>query len=210
MSDAGKEEFKKDCRNILNPIAMGNNNNLNTIVKAIMALGIVKDQESVKILEDLLEDNLNRSYVSHIVRSLGKISADNPVLMRKFMEISETSLDIDAYIYAIGKSYSRKVSMRNDKMVEKMVQKLLKIVKLEKANKDVALIAIGEICNSLEETDYKMDEKFVDTIGKELSELTRQVIDETYREKISLVVNVIFGLDLNDEEKTEWKHLSNK
>ena len=210
MSDAGKEEFKKDCRNILNPIAMGNNNNLNTIVKAIMALGIVKDQESVKILEDLLEDNLNRSYVSHIVRSLGKISADNPVLMRKFMEISETSLDIDAYIYAIGKSYSRKVSMRNDKMVEKMVQKLLKIVKLEKANKDVALIAIGEICNSLEETDYKMDEKFVDTIGKELSELTRQVINETYREKISLIVNVIFGLNLNDEEKTEWKHLSNK
>lgn len=210
MSDTGKDEFKKDCRNILNPIAMGNNNNLNTIVKAIMALGIVKDQESVKILEDLLEDNLNKSYVSHIVRSLGKISADNPILMRKFLEISENSLDIDAYIYAIGKSYSRKVSMRNDKMVEKMVQKLLKIVKLEKANKDVALIAIGEICNSLEETDYKVDEKFIDTIGKELSELTRQVIDETYREKISLVVNVIFGLDLNDEEKTKWKHLSNK
>ena len=33
-----------------------------------------------------------------------------------------------------------------------------------------------------------MDEKFIDTIGKELSELTRQVIDETYREKISLIL----------------------
>lgn len=210
MSLQGKDNFMRTCRNIVNANIMRNNLNKDTITKAIIALGEIGDYTSIPQLEKLISEPNARNYIVNIVRTLGKLAPDNDILAKRFMDISFDNIEIDPYIYAVGKSFSRNVSGRNDKQLEKLVEKLMKILKQEKQNRDMALLAIGEICNSLDEVKYKMNEKFVEKIGKELAIYIRNCEDIHHRERGNLILNVIFGLQLTEVEKDQWKGMINK
>lgn len=210
MSNQGKDIFLRACRGIVNVNAMGNNLNKDTITKAIIAIGETKDYCMISELEDLISDSFARNYIVNIVRTLGKLSADNDILAKKFLDLSLDNMEIDPYIYAIGKSFNRRVSGRNDKEVEKIVEKLVKILYLEKNNRDMALLAIGEICSTLDEVEYKLDEKFIEKIGKELSTYIRNCEDESRKERANLILNVIFGLKLTETEKEQWEGMMKK
>lgn len=210
MTENGKEDFKKCCRSMVDLRYMNNGLNQENIIKAIIALGNIKDYDSVPLFENILESYVNKAYVMNIVRSLGLLTFDSTFLSVKFLEISENSLEISPYIYAVGKSFGRDISVRNDKTVEKMAEKLLQIVKKEDANKDIALIALGCICDSSEEVKCKLNDNFIEKIGKELSLYIREILDSTFKEKANLILNVIYGLTLNDEEKATWNKLKRK
>ena len=207
MSKQGQDSFMRACRNVVNVNAMRNNLNKDSITKAIIALGEIGDYSSIPILEKMISEPSARNYIVNIVRTLGKLSPDSDILAKKFMDISVDNIEIDPYIYAVGKSFSRKVSERTDSQVKKIVEKLMKILKLERQNKDMALLAIGEICNTLNYVEYKLDEKFTEKIGKELSVYIKNCSEETHKERANLILNVVFGLDLTEIEKAQWEGL---
>lgn len=207
MSKQGQDSFMRACRNVVNVNVMRNNLNKESITKAIIALGEIGDYSSIPTLEKMISEPNARNYIVNIVRTLGKISPDSDILAKKFMDISVDNIEIDPYIYAVGKSFSRKVSGRTDSQVKKIVEKLMKILKLEKQNKDMALLAIGEICNTLNGVEYKLDEKFTEKIGKELSVYIKNCSEETHKERANLILNVVFGLELTEIEKAQWEGL---
>lgn len=207
MSKMGQDSFMRACRGIINVNTMRNNLNKDSITKAIIALRDIRDYTSIPILENMINEPSARNYIVNIVRTLGKLSPDSDVLAKRFMEISIDNIDIDSYIYAMGKSFSRKVSERTDNQVEKIVEKLMKILKLKNQNKDITLVAIGEICSTLDEIEFKLEESFIEKIGKELSEYIKNVSDEKHKEKASLILNVVFGLKLTEIEKNQWERL---
>lgn len=207
MSKQGQDSFMRACRNVVNVNAMRNNLNKDSITKAIIALGEIGDYSSIPTLEKMISEPNARNYIVNIVRTLGKISPDSDILAKKFMDISVDNIEIDPYIYAVGKSFSRKVSGRTDSQVKKIVEKLMKILKLEKQNKDMALLAIGEICNALNGVEYKLDEKFTEKIGKELSVYIKNCSEATHKERANLILNVVFGLELTEIEKAQWEGL---
>lgn len=208
MSKQGQDSFMRACRGVINVNTMRNNLNKDSITKAIIALGDIGDYSSIPTLEKMISEPSARNYIVSIVRTLGKLSPDSDILAKRFMDISVDNVEIDPYIYAIGKSFSRKVSGRTDNQVKKIVEKLIKVLKLEKENKDMALLAIGEICNTLDEVEYKLDEKFIESIGKELSSYIRNSTEETHKERAELVLNVVLGLNLTEIEKAQWNGMS--
>ena len=210
MTENEQEDFKKCCRSMIDLRYMSNGLNQNNIIKAAIALGEIKDYESVSLFEDILENRVNKAYVVNIARALGQLSFDSSFLSDKFLSLSENDLEISPYIYAIGKSFSRDVSLRNDSTVERIAEKLLKIVKKEDANKDIALIALGNICDSSEEVKCKLEDTFIEKIGKELALYIKEILDENFKEKAALVLNVVYGLTLNEIEKNTWNKLKNK
>lgn len=207
MSKQGQDSFMRACRNVVNVNAMRNNLNKDSITKAIIALGEIGDYSSIPTLEKMISEPNARNYIVNIVRTLGKISPDSDILAKRFMDISVDNIEIDPYIYGVGKSFSRKVSGRTDSQVKKIVEKLMKILKLERQNKDMALLAIGEICNTLNGVEYKLDEKFTEKIGKELSVYIKNCSEETHKERANLILNVVFGLELTEIEKAQWEGL---
>lgn len=209
MSKQGQDSFMRACRNVVNVNAMRNNLNKDSITKAIIALGEIGDYSSISTLEKMISEPSARNYIVNIVRTLGKLSPDSDILAKKFMDISVDNIEIDPYIYAVGKSFSRKVSGRTDSQVKKIVEKLIKILKLERQNKDMALLAIGEICNTLSDVEYKLDEKFTEKIGKELSVYIKNCSEETHKERANLILNVVFGLELTEIEKAQWNGMNN-
>ena len=210
MSKRGQEEFVRSCKSIVNPSVMGNNLNKDTVTKAVVALGQIKDYSSVGILEKLINNGSARIYITNIVRALGELSPDNNILAKRFLELSMDNVEIDPYIYAVGKSFSREVSCRTDKEVKKIVEKLLKILKLKSQNKDMALVALGEICNTLNSVSYKLDDNFTEEIGVELSKYIREAEEENHCERARLVLNVIHGLDLTEEENQQWYEMTHR
>lgn len=207
MSKQGQDSFMRACRGVINVNTMRNNFNKDSIIKAIIALGDIGDYSSIPTLEKLISEPSAKNYMVNIVRTLGKLSPDNDILARRFMDISVDNVEIDPYIYAIGKSFSRKVSERIDNQVKKIVEKLMKILKLGKQNKDMALVAIGEICSTLDGIEFKLEESFIEKIGKELSEYIRNISDEKHKERANLILNVVFGLKLTEVEKAQWEGL---
>lgn len=210
MSKQGQDSFMRACRGVVNVNAMRNNLNKDSITKAIIALGEIGDYSSIPTFEKLINEASARNYIVNIVRTLGKISPDNNIIAQRFLDLSIDNVEIDPYIYAVGKSFSRKVSGRVDNQIKKIVEKLMKILKLEKANKDMALLAIGEICNTLDEIEFKLDEKFIEKIGKELSIYKRNCLEEAHRDRAELVLNVVLGLNLTDIEIAQWDGMINR
>lgn len=210
MSKQGQDSFMRACRGVVNVNAMRNNLNKDSITKAIIALGEIGDYSSISTFEKLINEASARNYIVNIVRTLGKISPDNNIIAQRFLDLSIDNVEIDPYIYAVGKSFSRKVSGRVDNQIKKIVEKLMKILKLEKANKDMALLAIGEICNTLDEIEFKLDEKFIEKIGNELSIYKRNCLEETHRDRAELILNVVLGLNLTDIEIAQWEGMINR
>lgn len=207
MTKQGQNSFIVACKGVINTTTMRNNLNKDSITKAIIALGEVKDYSSVSMFEKMISEPSARNYIVNIVRTLGKLSPDSDVLIKRFMELSVDNSEIDPYIYAVGKSFNRKVSGRTDNQIKKIVEKLMKILKLEKQNKDMTLVAIGEICSTLDEVEFKLEESFIEKIGKELSEYIKSISDENHKERANLVLNVVFGLKLTEVEKAQWEGL---
>ena len=210
MSKTGKFDFKSLCMNMLNKMYMSNNNNKDTITKAIIALGSIGDESCVKLLESFVGETCARNFIVNIVRAIGNLSPSNDLIAKNFLHTSETSNDIGAYIYAVGKSFGRETSGRADREVEKIAEKLLKIVKKEDANKDMAVIALGEICNALPETENRLSEKFTEKIGTKLADYVKTVNNETYGDKVRLITYIILGLELTDEQDSQWKSFTKK
>lgn len=207
MTKQGQNSFIVACKGVINTTTMRNNLNKDSITKAIIALGEVKDYSSVSMFEKMISEPSARNYIVNIVRTLGKLSPDSDVLIKRFMELSVDNSEIDPYIYAVGKSFNRKVSGRTDNQIKKIVEKLMKILKLEKQNKDMTLVAIGEICSTLDEVEFKLEESFIEKIGKELSEYIKSISDENHKERANLILNVVFGLKLTEVEKAQWEGL---
>lgn len=210
MTKQGQDSFMRACRGVINVNAMRNNLNKDSITKAIIALGEIGDYSSIPTLEKMISEPSARNYIVNIVRSLGKLSPDNSIIAQKFLNLSIDNAEIDPYIYGVGKSFSRKISGRTDKEVKKIVEKLVKILKLEKQNKDMALLAIGEICSTLEDVEFKLEESFTEKIGKDLSNYIRNCNEETHKERARLVLDVIFGLNLTDTEIAQWNGMINR
>lgn len=210
MTENGKEDFKKCCRSMIDARYMSNGSNQENIIKAIIVLGEIKDYDSVSLFENILKSNINKSYITNIVRVLGLLSFDSIFLSTKFLELSENTLEISPYIYAIGKSFGRDVSMRNDKIVEKIANKLLQIIKREDANKDIALIALGCLYDSSENIKYKLEDSFIEKLGEEFVLYIKEILDSNFKEKANLILNVIYGLTLTESEKATWNKLKKK
>lgn len=208
MSKQGKDSFMRACRGVLNAHTMRNNLNKDTITKAIIAIGDTGDYSSIPTLEKMVNEPSARNYIVNIVRTLGRLAPDSDILAKRFLDISIENVEIDPYIYAVGKSFSRRVSGRTDRQVKQIVEKLIKILKLENQNKDMALLAIGEICNTLDEVEYKLDENFIESIGRELSSYIRSSTEETHKERAELVLNIVLGLNLTEVEKAQWNGMS--
>lgn len=210
MSDEGKNKFKSYCRDIVNINYMPNNFNKDNIIKAIIAIGEIQDTDSIKQIEKLILETRAKLYHTNLVRTLGKLSLDNNLISKKFLEMPTDNLELDSYIYAIGKSFSREQSEKNDKEVEKIMSKLINIIKLEKSNKDMALVSLGEIGSSLDGIVKKIDEKVIEKIGAQLANYTKDLESGSHRDKAELVLNVIYGLNLNEDEKKHWSMLKSK
>ena len=210
MSKQGKDNFMRACRGVLNAHTMRNNLNKDTITKAIIAIGDTGDYSSIPTLEKMVNEPSARNYIVNIVRTLGRLAPDSDILAKRFLDISIENVEIDPYIYAVGKSFSRSVSGRTDRQVRQIVEKLIKILKLENQNKDMALLAIGEICNSIEGVEYKLEEEFTEKVGKELSAYIKNCEEDTHRERARLILHVVFGLKLTDTEIAQWNGLVNK
>ena len=90
------------------------------------------------------------------------------------------------------------------------MSKLINIIKLEKSNKDMALVSLGEIGSSLDGIVKKIDEKVIEKIGAQLANYTKDLESGSNRDKAELVLNVIYGLNLNEDEKKHWSILRSK
>ena len=90
------------------------------------------------------------------------------------------------------------------------MSKLINIIKLEKSNKDMALVSLGEIGSSLDGIVKKIDEKVIEKIGAQLANYTKDLESGSHRDKAELVLNVIYGLNLNEDEKKHWSMLRSK
>lgn len=210
MSESGKSEFRNLCLNMVNRIYMSNNNNKDNITKAIIALGNIGDEQCAKHLETFVGETCARNFIVNIVRAIGNLSPSNDLIAKNFLLYPEDSFDIGAYIYAVGKSFGREASGRADREVEKIAEKLLKIVKKEDANKDMAVVALGEICNALPETEYKLPEKFTEKIGTKLADYVKTVNNDIYGDKVRLITYIILGLELTEEQNSQWKSFTKK
>ena len=90
------------------------------------------------------------------------------------------------------------------------MSKLINIIKLEKSNKDMALVSLGEIGSSLDGIVKKIDEKVIEKIGAQLANYMKDLESGSHRDKAELVLNVIYGLNLNEDEKKHWSMLRSK
>lgn len=210
MTQAGKNEFKNICKNIVNEVYMLNNNNKDNITKGIIAIGNIGDKRCAGHLERFIGKSCANNYIVNIVRALGNLSPDNDLILDNFLFYPEDSFNIGAYVYAVGKSFGRGNSKRTDREIEKVAEKLLNIIRKEGPNKDMAVVALGEICNSFAEIEFRLSEKFTERIGTQLAEYVKTVGDENYGDKVRLVTYVILGLNLTEEQSAQWKNLTKK
>lgn len=210
MDDEGKNKFKTICRQMVTMEAMRNTNSKNNIEKAIIALGKVDDKEIMRRFEELIGQNIDRHFKADLVHTLGNMSVDNELLTRNFLELDNQNVDMTSYAYAVGKTLSRKYSEKNDETVEKIVKKLMEIVKLDNDDRHVALVSLGEICNTLPDVKSALREKVTEKVGQSLSKHLNSLYDDSFKDKVRLVINVVFGLDLNEEEEKAWNSLTEK
>ena len=56
----------------------------------------------------------------------------------------------------------------------------------------------------------KIDEKVIEKIGAQLANYTKDLESGSHRDKAELVLNVIYGLNLNEDEKKHWSMLRSK
>lgn len=197
MSESGKNRLKNTLKAILtNKFVLDNLNNQRTIKIAIEVLGEIEETEFEDILNNLLETK-RELYFHSIVNSIAKVSTDGERLSTLFLEMDEENMKINSLIEAITTLYTRETI--ETKKAKKVIEKLLKIAK----NKDLkAIISLGKILDSREGEVKFLTEKEKERVIDILEGEYRYYDYKTeFKQKVDVVLNMIKGLGLTEEEK---------
>ena len=185
MSTNGKKNFVKACENMLCLEYMLNNYNKDNITKAIIALERIGETNKEKEIEKLLDKSAARNYHENLARALAKISKYNKKIITNFLTISVESLEINPYIYGIGETFNTdEILYLEESTINAILERLLKILKQKRANRDMALTAMIKIFKNLEEQKYDIDERLFKRIVADIKVLIEEEFDDKFKTKL--------------------------
>ena len=185
MSTNGKKNFVKACENMLCLEYMLNNYNKDNITKAIIALERIGETNKEKEIEKLLAKSAARNYHENLARALAKISKYNKKIITNFLTISVESLEINPYIYGIGETFNTdEMLYLEESTINAILERLLKILKQKRANRDMALTAMIKIFKNLEEQKYDIDERLFKRMVADIKVLIEEEFDDKFKTKL--------------------------
>ena len=185
MSTNGKKNFVKACENMLCLEYMLNNYNKDNITKAIIALERIGETNKEKEIEKLLDKSAARNYHENLARALAKISKYNKKIITNFLTISVESLEINPYIYGIGEIFNTdEMLYLEESTINAILERLLKILKQKRANRDMALTAMIKIFKNLEEQKYDIDERLFKRMVADIKVLIEEEFDDKFKTKL--------------------------
>lgn len=185
MSTNGKKNFVKACENMLCLEYMLNNYNKDNITKAIIALERIGETNKDKEIEKLLDKSAARNYHENLARALAKISKYNKKIITNFLTISVESLEINPYIYGIGETFNTdEMLYLEESTINAILERLLKILKQKRANRDMALTAMIKIFKNLEEQKYDIDERLFKRMVADIKVLIEEEFDDKFKTKL--------------------------
>ena len=185
MSTNGKKNFVKACENMLCLEYMLNNYNKDNIIKAIIALERIGETNKEKEIEKLLDKSAARNYHENLARALAKISKYNKKIITNFLTISVESLEINPYIYGIGETFNTdEMLYLEESTINAILERLLKILKQKRANRDMALTAMIKIFKNLEEQKYDIDERLFKRMVADVKVLIEEEFDDKFKTKL--------------------------
>ena len=185
MSTNGKKNFVKACENMLCLEYMLNNYNKDNITKAIIALERIGETNKEKEIEKLLDKSAARNYHENLARALAKISKYNKKIITNFLTISVESLEINPYIYGIGETFNTdEMLYLEESTINAILERLLKILKQKRANRDMALTAMIKIFKNLEEQKYDIDERLFKRMVADVKVLIEEEFDDKFKTKL--------------------------
>ena len=185
MSTNGKKNFVKACENMLCLEYMLNNYNKDNIKKAIIALERIGETNKEKEIEKLLDKSAARNYHENLARALAKISKYNKKIITNFLTISVESLEINPYIYGIGETFNTdEMLYLEESTINAILERLLKILKQKRANRDMALTAMIKIFKNLEEQKYDIDERLFKRMVADIKVLIEEEFDDKFKTKL--------------------------
>ena len=185
MSTNGKKNFVKACENMLCLEYMLNNYNKDNIIKAIIALERIGETNKEKEIEKLLDKSAARNYHENLARALAKISKYNKKIITNFLTISVESLEINSYIYGIGETFNTdEMLYLEESTINAILERLLKILKQKRANRDMALTAMIKIFKNLEEQKYDIDERLFKRMVADIKVLIEEEFDDKFKTKL--------------------------
>ena len=185
MSTNGKKNFVKACENMLCLEYMLNNYNKDNIIKAIIALERIGETNKEKEIEKLLDKSAARNYHENLARALAKISKYNKKIITNFLTISVESLEINPYIYGIGETFNTdEILYLEESTINAILERLLKILKQKRANRDMALTAMIKIFKNLEEQKYDIDERLFKRMVADIKVLIEEEFDDKFKTKL--------------------------
>ena len=185
MSTNGKKNFVKACENMLCLEYMLNNYNKDNITKAIIALERIGETNKEKEIEKLLDKSAARNYHENLARALAKISKYNKKIITNFLTISVESLEINPYIYGIGETFNTdEILYLEESTINAILERLLKILKQKRANRDMALTAMIKIFKNLEEQKYDIDERLFKRMVADIKVLIEEEFDDKFKTKL--------------------------
>lgn len=185
MSTNGKKNFVKACENMLCLEYMLNNYNKDNIIKAIIALERIGETNKEKEIEKLLDKSAARNYHENLARALAKISKYNKKIITNFLTISVESLEINPYIYGIGETFNTdEMLYLEESTINAILERLLKILKQKRANRDMALTAMIKIFKNLEEQKYDIDERLFKRMVADIKVLIEEEFDDKFKIKL--------------------------
>lgn len=185
MSTNGKKNFVKACENMLCLEYMLNNYNKDNITKAIIALERIGETNKEKEIEKLLDKSAARNYHENLARALAKISKYNKKIITNFLTISVESLEINPYIYGIGETFNTdEMLYLEESTINAILERLLKILKQKRANRDMALTAMIKIFKNLEEQKYDIDDRLFKRMVADIKVLIEEEFDDKFKTKL--------------------------
>lgn len=185
MTEKGKKNFLKACENMLCLEYMLNNYNKDNIIKAIIAIETIGETTKEREIEKLLDKSAARNYHENLARTLGKVSKYNNKIISNFLTISIDSLEINPYIYGVGETFNTdEMLYLEETIINNILEKLLKILKQKKSNRDMALTAMTKIFKTLEEQKYDIDERLFKRMVADIKILIEEEFDDKFKLKL--------------------------
>ena len=185
MTEKGKKNFLKACENMLCLEYMLNNYNKDNIIKAIIAIETIGETTKEREIEKLLDKSAARNYHENLARTLGKVSKYNKKIITNFLTISIDSLEINPYIYGVGETFNTDEMLYLEEItINAILERLLKILKQKRSNRDMALTAMVKIFKTLEEQKYDIDKKLFKRIVEDIKVLIEEEFDDKFKLKL--------------------------
>lgn len=185
MTEKGKKNFLKACENMLCLEYMLNNYNKDNIIKAIIAIETIGETTKEREIEKLLDKSAARNYHENLARTLGKVSKYNKKIITNFLTISIDSLEINPYIYGVGETFNTdEMLYLEETTINAILERLLKILKQKRSNRDMALTAMVKIFKTLEEQKYDIDKKLFKRMVEDIKVLIEEEFDDKFKLKL--------------------------